>query len=302
MTPPPPTPLRAVAAAGSRHDTWQRHARLWELVTSPLRPAPEDVAGYRSAVEAWKRATGREDPVILLLGVTPEICEIPLGAEARVIAVDRSADMLAAVWPGSRRPGDLGLRADWRAMPLGARSVDIVIGDGALCPLRYPGDHAVLCAELHPLLRDGGRWLLRCFAAPEDRESVDDVFADLDGGRIGNVHVLKWRLAMALQDSPVEGVRGARVWAALHAAWPDLDLLADRFGWPHEQVRSLDAYRGLEARYTYPTLAEHRALLAGGGFEVMEIATSGYELGERCPLLVLIPRREAAAGSTARRA
>jgi SAM-dependent methyltransferase len=290
---PHPSPLPAPGAplgASARPDpTWQRHARFWSLIDPPLRPAAQDVAAYRAAIEEW-RATAGTEPTILLLGVTPEICELPLAPGARVIAVDKSADMIAAVWPGPRRAGDAAVRAEWRSLPLADGSVDLVFADGSLCLLPYPAGHAAVCAELRRVLRPGGRWVMRCFVHPVEKESVAAVLEDLRAGLIGGVSVLKWRLNMALQADPAEGVTLARAWKVIHAAWPDLGALAERTGWPLNRVRLLEAYRDNPTIYGYPTLAEHRTLLLRGGFEVMRIFTPDYELGDRCPTLVLAPR------------
>ena len=56
-------------------------------------------------------------------------------------------------------------------------------------------------------------------------------------------------------------------------------------------VRTIEAYRGLNARYTFPTLEELRALFADCGFGILDIAIPRYELGVRCPTFVLTPPR-----------
>ncbi len=61
-----------------------------------------------------------------------------VGTRGRMIAVDHSADMIGGVWPGCHRPHDAVVHADWRAMPLARRSIDVVLGDNVLCPLPYP--------------------------------------------------------------------------------------------------------------------------------------------------------------------
>ena len=79
---------------------WSRHALQWSRVGPPLRPSPQDVAVASAAVDGWRAATGRDDPTLLLLGVTPELCALPLGPRSRVLAVDRSLEMIRGVWPG----------------------------------------------------------------------------------------------------------------------------------------------------------------------------------------------------------
>jgi hypothetical protein len=127
---------------------------------------------------------------------------------------------------------------------------------------------------------------VRCFAQPDRRESLEDVFAELVSGRIGNFHILKWRIAMALQTDAASGVAVGSVWSALNEAWPDLESLALHTGWPIEEVRTIGVYRGVSTRYSFPTLREYRDAFEAAGFEVMSVAVPSYELGDRCPTLV----------------
>jgi hypothetical protein len=112
------------------------------------------------------------------------------------------------------------------------------------------------------------------------------VWADLESGRIGSFHVLKWRLAMALHGETADGVAVADVWRTVHDAWPDLAALAARFGWADREVRTIEAYRDVATRYTFPTLGEVRHFLSGCGLTRLQVRTGTYELGERCPTLI----------------
>jgi hypothetical protein len=100
--------------------------------------------------------------------------------------------------------------------------------------------------------------------------------------------VFKWRLAMALHGGLEEGVRLADIWDAWHAAVPRPDELARRLGWPLPEILTMDDFRNVQARYTFPTLAEVRAF-AAARFEERGCHFPEYELGERCPTLVLRP-------------
>lgn len=266
---------------------WRKHALQWSRVGPPLRPSPEDVAVAVDAVDAWRETTGRDDPSLLLLGVTPELCALPTGTRSRVVAVDRSLDMIRCVWPGRLRPADEALCGDWLRLPIESRSVDLVLSDGCLSTLPYPGGYADVCAELLRVLRGAGRCVARCFVLPGKPERVEDVLADLRAGRTGGFHAFKWRLVMALQPDPETGVVLADVWDALHAAEDDLDSLALRCGWPLEAVRTMEAYRGVTARYSFPALPELRELFLDAGFSLADVFHPTYELGDRCPTLLL---------------
>jgi hypothetical protein len=94
---------------------------------------------------------------------------------------------------------------------------------------------------------------------------------------------------MALQPDPETGVTLADVWDAFHAAEGDLASVALRCGWPLEVVRTVEAYRGVDARYTFPALGQLRDLFVHAGFAVVDVSRAGYELGDRCPSIVLEP-------------
>jgi hypothetical protein len=79
----------------------------------------------------------------------------------------------------------------------------------------------------------------------------------------------------------------ADVWDAFHAAEDDLDSLALRCGWPLEAVRTMEAYRGVPARYSFPALPELRELFLDAGFSLADVFHPTYELGDRCPTLLL---------------
>jgi SAM-dependent methyltransferase len=197
--------------------------------------------------------------------------------------------MIRGVWPGRMRSADAAIRADWLRLPIEGSSVDLALSDGCLSTLPYPAGYAQACAELLRVLRNGGRVIARCFVLPGVPERVGDVLADLRTGRCGGFHAFKWRLVMALQPDPQTGVLLADVWDALHEAERDLESLAERCGWPLEEVRTVEAYRGVHARYSFPTLADLRALFADAGLAALEVVCPTYELGDRCPSFVLAP-------------
>jgi hypothetical protein len=224
------------------------------------------------------------------MGVTPELCSIVTGRRSRLIAVDRSLEMIRLVWPGRLRPGHEALCGEWRRLPITPGSIDMIFSDGCMSTLSYPSGYAEVCAELLRTLRVGGRFVARCFVQPGDPETVGDVLAALDHGSCGSFHAFKWRLAMALQPSAETGVVLAEIWEALNDAEPDLEDLSRRCGWRIETVRTIDAYRGVTARYSFPSLDALCGLLSDAGFEILDRFRPAYELGERCPTLVLGPR------------
>jgi SAM-dependent methyltransferase len=276
--------------SGCDTDHWPRHARQWALVGPPLRPGPADVAIAEAAVEG--AGAGRAAaPRAVVLGVTPELVTMRWPPGTRVLAVERSRDVIGAIFPAaaspssSAAPAAAAVRADWRALPCAASSVDVVIGDGSLSNLAFPVDYRRLAGELRRVLAPGGRVVVRLFAAPPRPEALAEVAAALRGGAIGSFHALKWRLAMAVQPAG-RNVPVADIGRAFDAIAPDRGGLAAARGWDRAVVDAIDVYRGSALVYSFPTLDEVRAALAPA---LVELAchTPAYELGDRCPTLVL---------------
>jgi SAM-dependent methyltransferase len=269
-------------------DHWNKHAAQWSWIGSPLRPAVEDVRAAERALLVWEKSNAGRAPQALLLDVTPELALMHWPPGTRLIAVDHSRAMIRGVWRRANRDSS-AICANWTALPLPEASRDVIAGDGCFSALSFPSEYRAMVRELRRVIRGDGILLMRFFTRPESPESVAAVVDDLVGGRTGNFHVFKWRLAMALHGALDEGVRLADIWDAWHEAVPQPEELASSLGWPLQSVLTIDAYRGIGIRYTFPTLEESRAALAGAFAEV-ECLFPAYELGERCPTLIFRPR------------
>lgn len=218
---------------------------------------------------------------VLILGITPELVGMTLPRGSTLVAVDREPAMIEALFQPA--PDRRVLVGDWRALPLPPASIDVAAGDGCASVFAFPGEYQGFAAELARVLRPGGLALLRLFAAPASPESLDDVRAALPA--IRSFHALKWRIAMAIQ-SPARAVRVAAIRDAFDALVPDRAALSAHTGWAREVIDHIDNYRDSTAVYSFPTLAEVRAVVAPW-FAEIACHTPSYELGERCPTLVL---------------
>lgn len=224
----------------------------------------------------------------LLLGVTPEIALCPALADWQLTAVDVAENMLRAVWPGNSAQRQ-ALRGHWLHLPIATSSQDLVLGDGVFTLVPYGQGFHDLAASAHRVLRPQGRFLLRAFCR-ERQESVGQVVDAVRAGQVGNIHVLKWRLAMALQgENAARGVVLDHIWQTLLECFPDTDALFAQTGWNPATLVTVGVYAGNPASYAFPTTAElldHLALF----FTCLERRTLDYELAECCPSLVLAPR------------
>jgi len=271
-------------------DHWNRMARLWSLLGPPLRPCPEDVAIAESVAHAWREAHATAPLHAVILGVTPELATMHWPEGTVLLGIDESAAMIDGIWPREGTPpGSTAATGDWRKLDRPDASVDLVLGDGCFTVVPYPADHAAVIAELRRVLRPGGRAVVRAFTLPEAREDLADVGAALWNGRIGSMNVLKWRLAMAVQSPSQRAVAVRDVLDAFGAMCPDPSRLVSQFGWPADVVATVETYRTSTASYSFCTLAELRVLLAAH-FTELSCHVPGYELGDRCPTLVLAPR------------
>lgn len=271
---------------GPGGDHWRRHAQQWDSVGPPLRPDRDDVAVAQRLVHRARRMAGGGSLRIALLGVTPELAGMAWPQGSRLLPVDRSVEMIRGILPRRAAVPMMPVCAGWLQLPLGDDSLDCVVGDGCFTVLEHVEAHRRLCRELCRVLRPGGCFVIRLFVQSPERESPAAVFDELAAGTIGSFHVFKWRLAMALHDNLDEGIPVRDIWRRWSQAGVAAEGLAARLGWSLDAVRTIEVYRDSPARYTFPTLDQAREVLAEH-FEELECHVPAYELGDRCPSLLL---------------
>ncbi len=267
--------------AHTNGELWERQVAAWNRLGPPLRPSAEDLAGYEAAVEAWSRQHGT--PRGLVLGATPELARLPWPGGANVLAVDRSPEMIRHIWPGHPAPGQGGLCGDWLNLPLPDHSRDLVLGDGPFTQLDYPKGYRRVARSIRRVLARNGRVVIRFFIRPDVKEPPEGVLTDLWNGRIQSFHSFKLRLAMSLQEHVEQGVELQAIWGYWAEAANPRDL-ASRLGWTPEVISTMENYRGLAVRYTFPTLDQLRHVFEPE-FAISKCHWPRYDLGERCPTL-----------------
>jgi hypothetical protein len=272
--------------------TWEDVAYRWNEYESPLRPHEQDTRIMRAALMCWHARNPVEKANVFLCGVTPEIAAMDWPFPINLIAMDQAHRMVELVWPGDVPGVRRAIVGDWRESGLGHQSQDIVIGDGGFAFFTYPSGQRTLINELHHLLRPGGLFLYRYFAQLSQRESMNQILIDLMAGKISNFHSFKWRVAMALQMHPGDGVAQNDIWdVVMHAKLDRMTKLPPK-GWTAGAINTIHFYRGKTSRLYFPTLEEFRSLLAEE-FDQIEVDYPTYELGERCPTVSAIVRGNA---------
>lgn len=261
---------------------------MWDRWAPPLRPPIEVRECIARAFRAHAERTPGRARHALVLGVTPEFVALPWPAHTLVTALDHNIHVIDRLWPGRARADSTAVCGDWLRMPFSERAFDYVAGDGSLNNLGFPGEYAVILAALRRVVADGGVIAIRCFIR-KAADSLPEIATDLEAGRIASFHILKWRIAMALQQDVRNGVLLSDIWDAWRSLALDPEDLERRFGWKRETIETIEPYRGAAARYTFPALSEVEALSAEF-FVTSAVLTPRYDFGEYCPILILTPR------------
>jgi hypothetical protein len=265
---------------------WDSVAPGWRLIAPPLRPSAPDLEVMQRAIERQSQLYPLQPLRGMLLGVTPEIATLAWPQPAELLAVDRSPEMVREVWPGDVPGFRRAVCGDWFTVLPEMGPLHVVIGDGTFSNVLFPGEAVSLTRLIHETLLPEGILVTRLFAEPEERETPADVFQALQTGGIGSFHVFKFRLAMALQPVPGGNVRVHDVWRAWAAAGIDEAELGSARGWALDVIRTIDRYRDSPVVFAFPTLRQMRSVWEEG-FDVEATSIPAYEMGERCPTLVL---------------
>jgi hypothetical protein len=280
--------------ANDLRQTWDDIAHHWDDWGPPLRPCAEDLRILEAALVHWHAENPVETVHIFLCGVTPEIVTMQWPFAIDLVGTDQAESMVRLVWPGDVPGVRRAVVGNWLDSGLAPQSQDVVLGDGGFGFFDYPDGQRALAVALRKLLKPGGLFIYRHYAQAPSRESLAEVVSTAHAGRIGNFHIFKWRLAMALQADSTSGVRQHDIWHACMEAGIDSSRLPQP-GWSRRAVDTIHFYRDKQARLYFPTLDEFCTLLAGS-FERIEVQHPHYELGERCPILTAHPRVSPAPG------
>jgi SAM-dependent methyltransferase len=266
---------------------WTRQADQWCRIGSPLRPGPEDTA--LTAELAAPVLMDVDRPSVAILGVTPELVQLPWPAATRIIAVDSSANMIASVWAPHPARASAVVRARWQEMPLEAGCLDAAVGDGCLNVLHSTQIYDQVLGEVARALKPSGRLILRCFVRADPSETVEQVLAATMAGEISTFHAMKWRLAMAIPVDHDFQLPLRRVYAVFSELFPDRTRLAEATNWSQGTIGTIDVYASTDISFNFPSLAT-MLRHASRWFELVDVKYGTYEMAERCPTVCLAVR------------
>lgn len=266
---------------------WSGLSHHWDHVDSPLRPCDEDVDFMRTALSSLRSEVS--DPLrAMLLGVTPELAT--LMTEFETIEVDHSYEMIR--WSHHKHPRGSSARpavARWTDLPFAPHSFDCVAGDGCNIQLSFPDECLRWLKEIRRVLKSDGIFVTRIFVSPDVRESPRTVISDIKAGLAANPNAARMRLFAALQQSARTGIRVGEMWSYFRAAGLTDDHLRS-IGWSAETIKVFDQFRNKRQRLSFPTF-EQFCNAACDWFDVEKVCTPTYELGTRCPTIVLRAKR-----------
>ncbi|MGA7410526.1 MAG: hypothetical protein WBW33_08570, partial [Bryobacteraceae bacterium] len=243
-------------ATAEMQSYWSSLAHSYAMMGPPLRPSREDVRHMQETVAAWAAAHSNRALNALLLGVTPDIANMPWPAAMTLVGLDSALPMTQAVWPGNIPLKRWVVCGSWRAIPRAARSCDVVLGDGAINCVRYPAGCRDVAAEAWRVLRDDGIMVLRCYVQPAVQESPEDVMAGMFKQPHPSFHHFKLRLLMAMQPSTGQGVAVDdvyRLWARQRFS---VEAVEAQTGWDRAAIDTIEMYRETNTVHTFPNRVE----------------------------------------------
>jgi hypothetical protein len=265
---------------------WDELARIYRTLGPPTTPADEDLGFIREAIDIWTAHHPEGGLRALLLGVTPAIAGMHWPEGSSLLAIDRSIDMINAIWPGDIAEKRRAVCADWRALPLPEASLGVVIGDGIVSCIRYPEGLCELATRIRRALRGDGIFVLRPFVQSEQREDPEALLSDLDG--CPSFYHFIMRLLMAVQQCPQRGVPVHEVYRLWIERGMKQQVLAAHPEWEKRDIDTVEFFNDSDTVHTFPTLRELRSVLLQF-FEEVCLSTPSYPFGDRYPTLVLRP-------------
>jgi len=264
----------------SNKEIWAQQSLRWKNVGLPTRPTPEDIEMMHELVIKHNRKLEQ----IAVLGVTPEVVQIPWPEITKLRAFDLSKEMIASLWEPNKNVLSEVIHADWQALPLLDDSIDLFVGDGCLTALPGIEIGAKVFREVFRCLNPEGRLIMRCFIRPKSNETLEQIIADVNSQQIHFFGSLKWRIAMAICDADTATVVPSQIIKVFNECFPDRESLSSQTGWDIGTINTIDSYRDMLNAFTFPSMSQIE-YMSNAVFHFEEIKYGSYELSSRCPVI-----------------
>ena len=274
-----------------QNDYWNYALEVFRHLGSPLRPEPAEISFMRQQVRQWVAAhPGRNKSRALVLGVTEEIIAMDWPQPLEVTAVDESASMINAFWPGDIPGRRTLIRGNWFDFPAEAQSYDLILGDGVFNIPEFPLGYAKLAQRMRSLLKPDGVMIVRVFTQLENKEDPRDIIAEIKASEHFDYWPMRYRFITSLQPSAEAGIYSGTLPTdrALARYGVSADDFIARTG--HKRIPMPDLPpEGMEGlQINFPTESQFVETLAGH-FRVTEVGHGQHQLASRCPVYCLIP-------------
>lgn len=262
---------------------WGMDTDIWQTVSAPYSPSPEDWGLMRAACPP---ALLREDaaPRILALGVTPAVIRAPWPKGREIHAVDYDDDMIEAFWrdaPGAHCHCDY-----WQAMPLPDDHFDIVVGDCSFSSLPTLDDYDEVIREVVRVMKPGATLIARFFTQAEPRLSLAGLLRDA-GERLADCRPAAARLLVAIGASDEAGNLLLRdIPRRIREQCGEVDTYLAALGQSPADIARAKASYEQDVRLNYSTESELRAKFAPY-FSDIRLNHPPYDVGAHCPTVRL---------------
>ena len=147
----------------------------WEnktVINQRLKNRKDYMQGPKSSIQQWltytnsfkKFLAGRQRPVILILGATPELRDLALSYKnSKVIVVDfnlQTIKKMGSLMKNKNSDREKIIVCDWLKMPVKKHSVDLVVGDAVFANIRFY-NFDQFYKKIFQVLRSDGFLLIR---------------------------------------------------------------------------------------------------------------------------------------------
>ncbi|MGZ3409377.1 MAG: class I SAM-dependent methyltransferase [Xanthobacteraceae bacterium] len=231
---------------------------------------------------ALRQQIAGADERALLLGTTEWLADVA----PDVTAIDKFEPLIRGRWPGNTIDRRI-VAGEWLRLPFATESFTCCVGDGSINSLRFPRDVAALFESVARVLKPGGRFACRVYAAPETGLNVSEVTRAVWTRAPREFLYFKFQLAMAFAAEHADpNVRVQSIRDLFDSHFPDRDRLSEATGWGRAEIDKIDLYNSSPEIYSFPTERQVLSLIPASFVNARFERLGTYDFAERCPILI----------------